>query len=80
MADYDVVSCYRINRQDNARCGRRQRVALDAGHLTGLIFAAMNLRDVDCAFKLYKREIFDHIKMESTGALIDTEILARSVA
>jgi hypothetical protein len=33
---------------------------------------------MDCAFKLYKRAIFDNIKMESTGALIDTEILARA--
>ena len=32
----------------------------------------------DCAFKLYKRAIFDHIEMESQGALIDTEILARA--
>jgi len=38
----------------------------------------MRIRDIDCAFKLYKREIFDNIKMTSTGALIDTEILARA--
>lgn len=35
-------------------------------------------RDVDSAFKLYRREIFDHIDMRSTGALIDAEILARA--
>jgi hypothetical protein len=28
---------------------------------------------------LYKREIFDHIRMSSSGALIDTEILARAI-
>ena len=39
----------------------------------------MNLRDIDCAFKLFKREIFDNIEMTSTGALIDTEILARAI-
>ncbi|MBN1362393.1 MAG: glycosyltransferase family 2 protein [Sedimentisphaerales bacterium] len=73
MADYDVVSCYRINRQDNVM---RKLAGWLWTRMTGLIFS-LNLRDVDCAFKLYKREIFDHIKMESTGALIDTEILAR---
>jgi hypothetical protein len=36
-------------------------------------------RDVDSAFKLYRREIFDRIDMKSTGALIDAEILARAV-
>ncbi|MEA3227359.1 MAG: glycosyltransferase family 2 protein, partial [Planctomycetota bacterium] len=36
------------------------------------------IRDIDCAFKLYKRQIFDNIELSSTGALIDTEILARA--
>jgi hypothetical protein len=39
----------------------------------------MKVRDVDCAFKLYKREIFDKIKMSSSGALIDAEILAKAI-
>jgi hypothetical protein len=39
----------------------------------------MNIRDIDCAFKLYKREFFDNIKLVSTGALIDAEVLARAV-
>ncbi len=73
MTEYDVVSCYRMNRQDNLA---RKLAGCLWTRLTGLIFS-LRLRDVDCAFKLYKREIFDHIKMESTGALIDTEILAR---
>jgi glycosyltransferase involved in cell wall biosynthesis len=73
MAQYDVVSCYRMNRQDNLL---RKLAGWLWTRMTGLIFS-LRLRDVDCAFKLYKREIFDHIKMESTGALIDTEILAR---
>jgi hypothetical protein len=39
----------------------------------------MKIRDIDCAFKLYKREIFDSFELVSTGALIDAEILARAV-
>jgi hypothetical protein len=38
----------------------------------------MKIKDIDCAFKLYKRSIFDDIKMRSTGALINTEIFARA--
>lgn len=38
----------------------------------------MHLRDVDGAFKIYPRALFDHIAMRSTGALIDAEILARA--
>lgn len=75
MGEYDIVSCYRINRQEN-----RIR-KLNAWCWTKLVcfLFGMKLRDIDCAFKLYKREIFDNIKMTSTGALIDTEILARAI-
>lgn len=75
MEEYDIVSCYRLNRRDslirkiNAWCWTK---------LVCLLFG-LRLRDIDCAFKLYKREIFDHIELSSTGALIDAEILARAV-
>jgi glycosyltransferase involved in cell wall biosynthesis len=71
---YDIVSCYRLNRRDslvrkiNAWCWTK---------LVCFLFD-MKVRDIDCAFKLYKREIFDNINMSSSGALIDAEILARA--
>jgi len=74
MEKYDIVSCYRLNRQDsiirkiNGWCWTR---------LVCLMFG-LKIRDIDCAFKLYKREIFDKIELSSTGALIDAEILARA--
>ena len=74
MDQYDIVSCYRIDRQDNLL--RKTAGRLWTG-LNRLVFS-LNIRDIDCAFKLYKREIFDNIQMESAGALIDTEILARA--
>jgi glycosyltransferase involved in cell wall biosynthesis len=75
MDKYDIVSCYRLNRKDslvrkiNGWCWTK---------LVCLLFG-FKIRDIDCAFKLYKREIFDNIKLVSTGALIDAEILARAV-
>ncbi|MHC4748053.1 MAG: glycosyltransferase family 2 protein [Planctomycetota bacterium] len=72
---YDIVSCYRLNRRDpllrkiNGWCWTK---------LVCLLFK-MKIRDIDCAFKLYKREIFDNIELSSTGALIDAEILALAV-
>jgi glycosyltransferase involved in cell wall biosynthesis len=72
---YDIISCYRLNRQDsfirkiNGWCWTK---------LVCLLFG-MKIRDIDCAFKLYKREIFDNIKLSSAGALIDAEILARAI-
>ncbi|OHB78174.1 MAG: cell wall biosynthesis glycosyltransferase [Planctomycetes bacterium RBG_16_55_9] len=76
MDPFDIVSCYRLNRRDplirrvNAWCWTK---------LVCLLFG-LRVRDIDCAFKLYKREIFDHIELLSTGALIDAEILARAAA
>ena len=75
MEQYDIVSCYRVNRQDsvvrkiNGWCWTK---------LVCLLFG-LKISDIDCAFKLYKRVIFDNIKLLSTGALIDAEILARAV-
>lgn len=71
---YDIVSCYRLNRQDNLI---RKINGWGWSKLTGLLFG-IKVRDIDCAFKLYKREIFDNIEMSSSGALIDAEILARA--
>lgn len=74
IADCDIVSGYRINRQDGPL---RKLNAFCWTKLVGFLFS-LKLKDIDCAFKLYKREIFDTIEMHSTGALIDTEILARA--
>ena len=74
MEQYDIVSCYRLNRRDsiirkiNGWCWTR---------LACLMFG-LKVRDIDCAFKLYKKEIFDKIELSSTSALIDAEILARA--
>ena len=75
MEQYDIVSCYRLNRQDNII---RKINGWCWTKLVCLLFG-MKIRDIDCAFKLYKRDIFDNIKVLSAGALVDTEILARAV-
>lgn len=75
MKHYDIVSCYRLNRRDsivrriNGWCWTK---------LVCFLFD-ISVQDIDCAFKLFKHEIFDKIKMSSTGALIDAEVLARAV-
>jgi hypothetical protein len=74
MADYDIVSGYRLKRQDNLF---RKLNAFCWTTLVCILFR-MRIRDIDGAFKLYRRSIFDDIKMASTGALINTEIFARA--
>lgn len=72
---YDIVSCFRITRSEGFI---RKLNAWCWGKLVCILFA-IHLRDIDCAFKLYKRSIFENIDIKSTGALIDTEILARAI-
>jgi hypothetical protein len=38
----------------------------------------LKIKDLNCAFKLYQRRIFDGLEMQSTGALINAEILLRA--
>jgi len=75
IAHCDIVSGYRLNRQDSPL---RKLNAFCWNRLVCFLFG-LKIKDIDCAFKLYKRTLFDDIEMHSTGALIDTEILARAV-
>ncbi|HTV42003.1 MAG TPA: glycosyltransferase family 2 protein [Candidatus Sulfotelmatobacter sp.] len=74
MKEYDIVTPYRLNRKENAR---RRLYAYLWTWLICTLFG-LKIRDMNCAFKLYKRKIFDEIKMESKGTLLNSEILARA--
>jgi len=75
IKQYDIVSCYRLKRRE----GIVRKINGWAWTKLVCFLFRMNVRDIDCAFKLYKRSIFDDIKIKSTGALIDAEILARAI-
>ena len=73
IADADVVSAYRIDRKDP--WNRKLNAWLYNMFL--FIFFGLRLRDVDCAFKLYKAKFFKDIVLKSDGALIDAEVLIK---
>ncbi len=74
LCQYDMVSAYRIDRQDPPI---RRLNAWAWGKLVKAVFG-LRVRDIDCAFKLYPRRFIDSIELCSTGALIDTEMLAKA--
>jgi len=69
----DVVSAYRVNRKDP--WNRILNAWIYNTFL--LIFFRLNVKDVDCAFKLYKSKFFDTVTLKSDGALIDAEVLIK---
>jgi glycosyltransferase involved in cell wall biosynthesis len=74
LEDHDVVSCYRMNRQDPMF---RKLNAFAWSRLVNLMFR-IGLRDIDCAYKIYPKTFIDRIEIQSTGALVDTEMLAKA--
>jgi len=42
------------------------------------VFFGVKVRDVDCAFKIFKKDVLFNLKITSDGALINLEILAKA--
>ena len=71
---YDIAIGHRLDRKDSLI---RKINAFGWTSLVNVVFRLW-LRDIDCAFKLYPRRLFQEFELKSKGALIDTEILARA--
>lgn len=72
----DIVTGYRANDADPFmrrvnRWGWNGLVQILFGYMT---------RDIDCGFKMFRREILDHVTLNSDGAMVDTELLAGAEA
>jgi glycosyltransferase involved in cell wall biosynthesis len=68
---YDIVAGYRARRADPVH---RRFNAWGWNVLVRLILG-LKIKDIDCAFKLFRREVFQNIRLETVGAMINTEIL-----
>ena len=72
--DFDIVAGYRRPRSDP--WGRRL-LAWGWGLLVGRLFD-LRVRDIDCAFKVFRRHVLEAIPIASVGAFVNTEILVRA--
>lgn len=74
LADVDMVTGFRVGRQDRwIRFVTSRVYNLLQGSMLGL-----RVRDVNCAFKLFRRSFFDQVELSSDGFLIDAELYARA--
>jgi glycosyltransferase involved in cell wall biosynthesis len=69
----DVVAGYRIGRQDP--WFRRLNAAAWNYLVRALYYVPV--RDIDCAFKLFRREVFDGLQLDSMGAMVNTELMVK---
>ena len=76
VEEYDIVAGYRIKRNDPAH---RLLNAAIFGMAVRVMFD-IQVRDIDCAFKIMHADVLKGINLESPGALINTEILAKAKA
>lgn len=74
--DFDIVAGFRAPRRDP---WTRRGIAWVWGVLVQSLFD-LRVRDIDCAFKIFRREVLDTIPIDSIGAFVNTEILARARA
>jgi glycosyltransferase involved in cell wall biosynthesis len=73
IAQYPVVIGYRAPRRDPF-----MRLLNAWGwNLLNRFFFGLHIRDIDCAFKIFKRSLVQNLELDSQGAMISAEILIR---
>jgi glycosyltransferase involved in cell wall biosynthesis len=74
MANYDLVTGFRVYRYDPVlRC----ILSWIYNRLVGVMFR-LRVRDVDCAFKLMRREVVRQVTIECDNFFVNTELLAKA--
>ena len=74
IQEHDLVIGFRVYRYDSVL---RSITSWCYNRLVAVLFR-VRVRDVDCAYKLMRREVFERLTLESTDFFIDTEIVARA--
>lgn len=72
----DIVSTYRLDRTGE---GYVRTIYSFFYNSLVRVFFGVRLRDINFAFKLCRRSIFDHVKLESEGSFIDAELVIRAM-
>lgn len=73
VPEYDVVVGRRAHRADNLV----RKINGKAWTTLVKMLLGVGIRDIDCGFKLFKREFLERIELRASGAMISTELMAR---
>ena len=75
IEQYDIVIGYRVKRSDRFH---RKLNAMSWKTLVRLLLG-LKVRDIDCAFKLFRSFVFKAIKIDAVGAMVNTDILVQAM-
>lgn len=75
IEQYDIVIGYRSKRQDPLH---RRFNAFGWNTLVRLLLG-LKVKDIDCAFKLFRRVVFQAIQIDAVGAMVNTDILVQAI-
>lgn len=73
-SEYDIVAGFRMERNDPLH----RRVFAEAFNVAVRVLFGVHLRDIDCAFKLFRGDLLRGMSLSAPGALINTEIQAKA--
>lgn len=73
VPEYDVVAGHRARRADPLM----RRINGRAWTMLVRVLLGITISDIDCGFKLFKREMLDGMELRAHGAMISTELMAR---
>jgi glycosyltransferase involved in cell wall biosynthesis len=73
VPEYDVVAGYRVRRADHLM----RKINGRAWTILVRVLLGITISDIDCGFKLFKREKLDGMELRAHGAMISTELMAR---
>lgn len=75
LKSVDMVVGYRKRRRDP---GIRRVTSGVYNRMQSLVLGVRGVRDVNCAFKLFRKSFFERVRLSSEGFVIDAELFARA--
>lgn len=73
VGTFDIVAGFRMERRD----ALHRKLFAEIFNLTGRILFGIHVRDIDCAFKVFRGDLLRSLDLTAPGALINTEIQAK---
>ena len=76
LTNADIVSGFRFNRVEKEL---KRVIYTFFYNLLVKFFFKINIKDINCPAKLFKKSIFEKIELKSNGSFIDAELIVKSI-